>query len=324
MSFKAVQVHAFGGEKSLEVHECEVPKVERGQVLVKLRAAGVNPVDTYIRSGTYVPSPALPWTPGKDAAGEVETVGEGVQSLKAKDRVWLSDALKGTYAQYTVVTADNAHLLPGQYSFAEGAALWTHYATAYHAVFHIGKVQPGETVLVHGATGGVGLACIYWASQIKGVKIIGTGGSEEGRKLLKEVGAELVFDHTDPNYIQQIKTQTDNKVDVVMEMLANVNLNNDLDLLGVGGRVCVIGNRGVLNTFNPRAVMGKRLAVLGVMLTRTTPTERTEIIEAIQKGLKENSLKPKIYNIYPLAEAPQTHIDVMKSHVGKIVIDPWM
>jgi len=322
-------VRNFGEPDVLRVEEVPVPVPAPGQVLVKLHAAGVNPVETYQRSGNYAAKPNLPWTPGKDGAGIVESVGEGVTNVKAKERVWLSSALTGTYAQYCLAPHDGVHPLPEPHSFAQGASLWTAYATAYHGLFHIGEpAKEGGTLLVHGASGGVGLATLEWAKLIPGIKVIGTAGTEEGLKLVLAHGADVAFNHREPGYTDKIKAATGGKgVDIIMEMLANVNLNMDLQILAKLGRVCVVGCRGTVDGFNPRLLMQLRASVRGVMLSNVTDAEKTEIIKGINNALKQNKINPIVGKNYPLAAAPQAHIDIMNppagGQSGKVIILPW-
>ncbi|HUR98820.1 MAG TPA: NADPH:quinone reductase, partial [Pyrinomonadaceae bacterium] len=292
------------------------------QVLVGIQAVGVNPVDTYLRSGNYANAPTPPYTPGKDGAGVVERVGDGVTKFKAGDRVYTAGSISGTYAEYSL--CDEAHLgmLPGNVSFAEGAGIWTPYATAYRAIFQKAGAKNGETVLIHGASGGVGIAAIQWAKNA-GLKVIGSASSDEGTKLVKAQGADHVVDHTRDDHLAEVRTVTEDKgVDIIIEMLANVNLAKDFDALAMFGRISVVGNRGSLD-FNPRLIMGKDAAVYGMSLFNAPAEAMSEIHEAIFEGLSEGYLKPVIGEAIPLAEAPRAHRQVIESKAfGKIILIP--
>jgi NADPH2:quinone reductase len=320
---KAIRVHQFGGPEVLKFEDVPDPKPGPQQVVVAVRAVGINPVETYVRSGSYAFKPQLPYTPGADAAGVIESVGAEVRSFKPGDRVWVNgtaDARNGTYAQKILCNPNNVFPLPGSLSFQQGAAVGVPYITSYHALFQVARAIAGETVLVHGATGGVGIACVQLAIS-RGLVVIGTGGTEEGRNLVREQGAQHVLDHTLPGYLDTISAITDgNGVNVVCEMLANVNLAKDLKVLAKRGRVAVIGSRGTIE-IDPRDLMKAHGAVLGVMAG--TEAERTEATAATTAGLFNGTLRPIVDVEYPLAEASKAHQDVMSGgSKGKIVLLP--
>ena len=291
---KAILVRQFGGPEVLKLEEVVDPTPGPKQVVVKTRAIGVNPVDTYIRSGTYAFKPPLPYTPGADAAGVIESVGAEVKTFGPGDRVWVketADAAHGTYAQKILCNLNNIFPLPESISFSQGAAVNVAYTTAYHALFQVARALPGERVLVHGATGGVGIACVQLALA-RGLIVIGTGGTDAGRKLVREQGAQHVLDHTSPGYLDMIKEITEgNGVDVVCEMLANVNLAKDLQILAKRGRIAVIGNRGSIE-INPRDLMKSHGAILGVMAGNEA--ERNEATAAVTAGLFNRTLRPVV------------------------------
>eukprot|EP01123_Difflugia_compressa_P013968 TRINITY_DN681_c1_g1_i2.p1 TRINITY_DN681_c1_g1~~TRINITY_DN681_c1_g1_i2.p1 ORF type:complete len:381 (+),score=69.02 TRINITY_DN681_c1_g1_i2:142-1143(+) len=327
---KSILVRQFGGPEVLVVEEVPIPQPGSKQVLVKVYSAGVNPVETYQRSGQYAALPPLPWVPGKDAAGVVESVGSDVTTVKPHQRVWLSASDTGTYAQYCLAPAASVHPLPDKYTFAQGAALWTPYATAYHGLFHIGQPpdQGKYTLLVHGASGGVGIATLQLAKIKPDVTVIGTAGTEEGVKLVLSNGADFAFNHREPNYTNKIMEATGGKgVDIILEMLANVNLNNDLTLLAKGGCVCVVGNRGAIDGFNPRLLMQKRSSVRGVMLSQITDQEKKEIIEGLNSALVNEKINPHEGLHYTLTDAPVCHNHIINppsgGQGGKLTIHPW-
>src|SRR5438067_6946880 len=238
---KAIRIEQFGEPEVMRLADLSEPQPAADQVLVRLRAIGINPVDTYIRAGRYARKPGLPYTPGSDGAGEVEAVGENVTRFKKGDRVYLSGSVSGTYAELALCKPEDVHPLPDNTRFEQGAALGVPYATAYRALFFRGAARAGETVLVHGATGGVGTAALQLA-RAAGLRVLGTGGTDEGRKLAHEQGAHGVFDHHASDYVEQILRATDGHgVDLILEMLANVNLGKDLTMLAKHGRVVVIG-----------------------------------------------------------------------------------
>lgn len=318
----AIQVHQFGGPEVLALHEIPAPKPGPGEVLVRVRAAGVNPYDTYMRSGSYAIKPALPYTPGSDAAGTVEAVGQGITSVKPGDRVYTATTVSGAYAEYALALESQVHPLPAKTSFAQGAGLWVPYGTAYTALHHHAAARAGETVLIHGASGGVGVAAVQFA-RAQGLAVMGTAGTERGLDLVKQQGAHQAFDHSKVGYTEEILKATGGKgVDVVLEMLANVNLAADLKLLALHGRVIVIGNRGEIS-INPRELMTRRAMIRGFTLWAATATESAEIHAAVAAGLENGTLRPIVGKELPLKDAPQAHRDVMSSGAyGKIVLVP--
>jgi len=319
---KAIRVHQFGGPEVLKLDEIPTPKPDAGQVLVRVRAAGVNPYDTYMRAGTYAIKPHLPYTPGSDAAGTVEAVGTGVTKVKAGDRVYTAQTLTGAYAEYALALEDQVHRLPQNISFEQGAGVWVPYGTAYHALYHFAKPRAGETVLVHGASGGVGTASLQIARAI-GLTVFGTAGTDKGLELVKREGAHQAFNHTKAGYQDEImKASGARGVDVILEMLANVNLGGDLKMLALHGRVVVIGSRGDV-TITPRDIMSRRASVLAFTLWATPPAEVTEIHAGLIAGLENGTLRPCVGKQLPLAEAARAHKEILEpGAAGKIVLVP--
>ena len=319
---KAIRVSAYGGPSVLKLGEVPAPEPGPGQVLVRNHAVGVNPVDTYLRSNTDNRGPKLPYTPGSDAAGVVEAVGAGVTAVKAGDRVYLGGTVTGAYAELSLCEQTQVHALPGPVSFAQGAAMNVPYATAFHALFHRAHGEAGESVLVHGASGGVGIAAVQLA-RARGLMVIGTAGTDRGRKMVAEQGAHHVLDHTAPGYLDELLKLTGGQgVDVILEMLANVNLQKDFGALAMRGRIAVIGNRGTVE-INARLAMNKDAAILGMALFHATPAQLAGIHAALGEGLDNGTLRPAIAQELPLAQAPRAHEAVMEAgHHGKIVLVP--
>jgi NADPH2:quinone reductase len=309
---KAIRIHEFGGPDVLKVEDVPEPSPAAGQVLVRVRAAGVNPVDTYIRSGVHAVKPGLPYTPGL----------EGVKRFSVGQRVYTAGSLTGTYAELALCEESQCHALPERVTFAQGAAVFTPYVTAYRALFHRANARPGETVLVHGASGGVGTAAVQLA-RAAGLRVFGTAGTDEGRRLVLEQGAHEVLDHRAPDYLEQLGRLTDGRgADVILEMLANVNLDKDLGALAKGGRVVVIGSRGTVE-INPRQAMTRDAAVLGMTLFNASPQELASIHAALGAGLEAGTLRPVVGRELPLAEAARAHEEVLKPGAyGKIVLVP--
>ncbi len=319
---KAISVEEFGEPEVLELREVEDPPVGPGQVLVEVRAAGVNPVDTYIRTGTYSVVPQRPYVPGLDAAGVVAAVGDTVEGISVGDRVYASHPETGTYAEKSVFVGENVHPLPDNVSFPKGAALGVPYVTAYRALYGRAEARPGDTVLVHGATGGVGTAAVQWA-RAGGMRVLGTGGSPGGREMLHDQGVDGVFDHHDDSYMDRIAGAAgDSGVDVILEMLANRNLGGDLELLGDNGRVMVIGCRGEVER-TPRDLMDRDADIRGVLIFNTPDPALERIHRALRRNLRRGRLDPVIARTFPLGEAAEAHRAVAAGGArGKIVLLP--
>ena len=317
---KAIRVHGFGDPDVMKLEETPDVKAGAGQVVIRVYAAGVNPVDTYIRQGTYAIEPDLPYTPGIDAAGTIESVGAGVENVAVGDRVYAAGTLSGAYAEHALCNASQVHPLPDNVSFAQGAGIFIPYATAYRGLFQRARAVAGEVVLVHGSSGGVGTAAVQLAREA-GLTVIGTCGSDRGQALVAEQGAHHVLDHHDPNYLQQVMDLTDGRgVDVILEMLANVNLGNDLSLLAREGRVVVIGSRGTVE-INPRDAMARDACILGMVLLNAPEDVQASIHAGLFAGLENGTLRPVVGQEIPLDEAPRAHEAVMAPGAyGKIVL----
>ena len=317
---KAIRVHEFGGPEVLKLGEVPTPKPSTGEVLVRIHAAGVNPYDTYMRAGTYALKPSLPYTPGSDAAGVVEAVGDGVKKVKRGDRVYTARTLTGAYAEYALALEEQVHHLPGKIDFKQGAGIWVPYGTAYHALYHAAKAHASETVLVHGASGGVGIAALQIARAV-GLNVLGTAGTPKGLELAKQEGAHQVFDHRKAGYQEEILQATTNRgVDIILEMLANVNLSSDTKLLANNGRIIVIGSRGEV-TINPRELMSRRASIRAFTLWAITATEEADIHAGLIAGLENGTLRPVVGKVLPLAEAARAHKEILEpGSAGKIVL----
>jgi len=317
---KAIRVHEFGDPEVLRLEDVPTPQPGPGQMLIRMRAIGVNPVETYIRAGTYARLPVLPYTPGNDGAGVVEQIGSDVSEFRPGDRVYVAGSVSGTYAEFALCKTEQVHRLPENVSFAQGAAMGTPYATAYRGLFQRADAEPGETVLVHGASGGVGTAAVQLA-RARGLRVFGTAGSDEGRKLAREQGAHEVFDHGAPDHFEQIMQATGGRgVDVIVELLANVNLGKDLTILAKGGRVAIIGSRGRVE-IDPRDTMQRDVDLRGMVLPNTPSAEMASIHAALAAGLENGTLRPVIGKEFPLVEAAQAHRAVMEAvALGKIVL----
>jgi NADPH2:quinone reductase len=318
---KAIRIHAFGGPEALQFEQTPDPKAGPGQVVVRAKAIGVNPVDVYIRSGNYGER-TFPLTPGADAAGVVESIGPDVKSVKVGDRVYSYGSLSGAYAERILCKENQVHLLPEKVSFSQGAAVGVPYMTAYYGLFYRGHALAGETVLVHGASGGVGIAAVQLA-RARGLTVIGTVGTPKGRDLALKEGAHQVLYHSVATYLDELMTLTQGKgVNLVLEMAAHLNLGKVLKVLSSGGRVVVIGSRGPVN-IDPRDTMIRHADIRGMSLMTVSEEEISHVQAALGAGLENGSLRPVVGKEIPLSEASKAHDEVMKPGAyGKIVLVP--
>ncbi|HLY08900.1 MAG TPA: NADPH:quinone reductase [Planctomycetota bacterium] len=322
---KAIRVHAFGGPDVLRLEDVPVPEAGPGQVLVRVQAVGVNPVDATIRNGAYK-NVVPPYTPGSDAAGLVVAAGPGVTHVKAGDRVFItgttSPSFTGAYAEFTLSRAGQVHPLPAPLTFPQGAAIYVPYGTAYRSLVQRARAQAGETVFVHGASGGVGIASVQIARAM-GLRVIGSAGTDRGRELVLQQGAHHVLDHQAPDYLGQLTALTDGRgPDVILEMASHHNLGKDLTVLAKYGRIVIIGCRGPVE-INPREAMMKDAAILGMHLGNPTDSEAAAIWAGLAAGFSNRTLQPVIGKEFPLAQAAQAQQAVMEQKAyGKIVLIP--
>jgi len=308
---RAIRVHEFGDPDVLLLEESPQPEPVEGEVLIRVQAAGVNPFETYVRAGLYGELPALPYTPGADGAGTRVDTGE---------RVYLTGSLSGTYAEYALCRAEDVRPLPDDLSYAQGAALGVAYATAFRALFQRAAATAGERVLIHGASGGVGLATVQLALAA-GLDVTGTAGSEAGSDLVAAQGAVHVLDHRDPGHLDAALDLAGGRgFDLIVEFLANENLAHDLKALAPRGRIIVVGSRGSVDV-DARDLMNAEGAVLGMRLPNARPEEIAAARAAVDAGLRSGVLKPVVGRELPLAEAPRAHRLLMeRPALGKLVL----
>jgi len=319
---KAIVVHEFGAPEVMKLEEIPVPKPGPGQVVVRIRAAGVNPFDTYMRAGTYAIKPPLPYVPGGEGAGVVDSVGEGVKRVKPGDRVYVAHPITGTYAEYTLALESQALRLPERISFQQGAGIYVACGTAYHALYHHAKAHASQTLLVHGASGGVGIAAVQIARAM-GMTVIGTAGTDKGLELVRREGAHHAFNHRHTGYHEEIMIATNGRgVDVILEMAAQINLGNDLKLLARHGRVIVIGSRAEV-TIMPRDLMARSASVRGFTLWNISDADAADVYAGLGAGLESGAVRPVVGKELPLGDAPRAHKEIMEPGAfGKIVLIP--
>ena len=320
-----IQAGRFGDTSVLRVAESDPPEPAAGQVRLRVHAAGVNPADTYILGGSYAfYRPSIPYTPGFDAAGTVDATGSGVTGLKAGERVFaapLGLRHSGSYAEFMTCDAASVHPLPAHLSFGQGASVGIPYLTAYRALFQRGGLNGGETVLIHGASGGVGIPCVQLAVAC-GATVIGTAGSEAGRLLVAAQGAHHVLDHTKPGYLDEVASVTDGRgVQLIVEMAADQNLESDFTALAKYGRIVVVGSRAPIS-FTPRLTMIAEADIRGTALWNMSRVDVSRATDAVAQHLARGSAVPVVARSFPLERAAAAMDAVRSSRArGKLVLD---
>lgn len=322
---KAIVARAFGGPEVLRLEDVPDPVPGPGQIRVRVHAIGVNPYDTYMRSGSYATKPSLPYTPGADAAGVIDALGDEVAGWRVGDRVYVGGTTispaYGAYAELALCLPHQVHRLPEGATLAQGAAINVPYVTAWRALFDCARARAGDRLFIHGASGGVGLAVAQMA-RAAGLDVIGSAGSEEGRALVAR-WAQHVVDHRAPGYVDRVRDLTGGQgPDIIVEMLANVNLDADLGVIARGGRIVIVGNRGRIE-IDPRQIMMRHSIVTGTHLWSLPDDAIARAHHGIVAGLESGALSPVIAMELPLAGAARAHEMVMGTAArGKIVLVP--
>ncbi len=321
---KAVRVHFTGGPEVLRLEDLPVPTPAAGQVLIRVEAAGVNFVDVYHRTGLY--QLPLPLTPGREAAGVVERVGNGVTSLKAGDRV-VSESVIGGYAEYALVAAEWAVPLPVEVDSRLGAAVMLQGLTAHYLAHSTYPLSPGDTCLVHAAAGGVGLLLCQIASRL-GARVIGTAGTEEKARLARGAGASDVILYTEVDFVAETKRLTGGAgVQVVYDSVGRTTFLKGLDCLVPRGLMVLYGqSSGPVEPLPPQVLNQKG----SLYLTRPTlahyvaaTTELHRRTEELLGWVQDGSLKVRIGQEFPLEGAADAHQALEgRRTTGKVLLIP--
>ncbi|KNC80284.1 hypothetical protein SARC_07349 [Sphaeroforma arctica JP610] len=323
ISYTACRIHEFGGPDVMKIEKCELPDLKYGQVVVDIKSAGINPAETYIRSGIYHLLPELPYTPGKDGSGVVAHVGDGVEGLSAGDRVYVEDSITGTYADKAVCEAKHVHALPENLSFQQGSALGIPYGTAYRALKLRAHLSSGERLLINGASGGVGLAAVQLAVGY-GATVVGIAGSSKGCEAVLKQGAAACFLRDDTDLTTKIRDVMPDGADVILEMRANKHLSTDIDLVARHGRIVVVGNQATSeHSINPRALMVNESSVIGCNYWISSEKDLQATNEAIGLALRNGTAKPTVGEVYSLENVQKAHeaiVSPTRTASGKMVL----
>ncbi len=323
---KAIRVHQYGGPEVLRYEKVPEPVPEAGEVLVQVRAAGVNFADTLARRGLYPTLTPPPFIPGFEIAGTVVAVGAGVEGITIGQRV-MGFAPKGGYAELAVMPAKGAMPIPERISFEEAAAFPIAFLTAYHALKTFGRLQEGETVLIHAAGGGVGTAAVQLA-KLWGGQVFATVGSDEKLSRVRALGADIVHNYRTGDFLEAVKGWTGGRgVEVVVESVGGEVFEQSLRSLAPDGRLIAVGlSSGIQPKLHLGLVIMNRLSVIGMHLGSMT-VKRPELIGASARELigllAEGKIKPIVGHVFPLKEASEAHrLLEGRGSYGKLVLTP--
>ena len=323
---KAVRVHEFNMDVPMRVDEVEDAKPGPGEVLVKAGAVGVNPVDLAIRAAKhpYAKLVTPPYIPGAEAAGEIIALGEGVEGWRIGQRVY-GRAMGGSYAENVRLVADATAELPEAYSYEEGACITVAFYTAWNALVIKAGAGPGETVLVQGGAGGVGMAAIQLAKRL-GCRVFATVSSDAKANFCREMGADETINYREEDFAERCMELTGGRgVDVIVELCACDNFDKDLDAIRVDGKIIVIGTgtgKGPGAEFRVPAVMTKDAVVLGLAVVNLFP-KMPELVRRFTPLLREGAFRVNVDKASRFEEANEAHDYVLEGQfLGKVVLVP--
>jgi len=323
---KAVNVEEFGEPEVLIYGEAERPAPGEGEVLIEVKSAGINYADTMRRRNQYVERQTLPFTPGSEVSGVVSELGANVEGLSVGDRV-VTLLGTGGYAEYAVAPAASVIPLPEGLGFDEAAAIPLQGLTAYHCIKTSGALQPGESVLVHAAAGGVGTLAIQMAKLLGAGTVIATASSSEKLDLAKSLGADVLIDYTKDGWVDEVREATGGKgADVILEMVGGDFLTQNLKCLAIFGRMVVFGAAsGERGTIVPVDLMKRCHAVVGFYLPQimSRPDLLGPSLKEILGWISTSEVKLTIGATYPLEKAAEAHADLEgRRTTGKLVLNP--
>ncbi len=317
---KAIEIREPGGPEVLQIGELPKPEPAPGQVLVKVHAAGVNRPDILQRQGGYPPPPGAPLTPGLEIAGEVMSAGT---RYKVGDRV-CALVPGGGYAEYAVVAEDNALPVPPGFSMIEAAAIPETYFTVWTNVFERGGLKPGETILIHGGSSGIGTTAIQLAKAF-GSKVAVTAGSDAKCKECLTLGADVAINYKTQDFVEELKTRAI-APEVILDMVGGEYVARNLRCIAMHGRLVNIAfQKGSKVEIDLLPIMLKRLTLTGSTLRPRTVGEKAAIARALEARVwplfAAGTCKPVIFKTFPLADAAGAHrLMETSGHVGKIVL----
>ncbi|AZH26783.1 NADPH:quinone reductase [Haloplanus aerogenes] len=321
---KAIRYHEHGDADVLTVDDVPTPEPRADEVLVRVHAASVNPIDTYVREGGVEPAGGLPHVGGADVAGVVEAVGDDVEGFAVDDRVFATGLglfESGSYAEYVAAPAESLASLPDEVSFVEGAAAAMAFATAWRGLVGRGELEVGDACLVQGGAGGVGHAAVQIAAHA-GATVVATA-SDGDEAFVRGLGADGVVDYGGDDLADRVRDAAGGEIDVVLETHAAANITTDLDVLTRGGRIVVLGEEGPIR-IDPGASMTGKIADADVrfMSIMASRDDQQPILERVGPRLADGTFEVEIEATYPFEEAAEAQRHVLSSGSrGKVVLE---
>lgn len=323
---KLIKFEQYGGPEVLQLVEEEKPQPKDNEVIIEVKAAGVNYADTARREGQYVVPTALPYVPGSEVAGVIAEVGAGVKNFKEGMRVVALIESHG-YAEYVAVDERVLTPVPDGVSFEQAVALPLQGLSAYHVLKTMGRLEAGETVLIHAAAGGVGAIAVQLAKIFGAGKIIATASTAEKLAHAESLGATHLVNYTEDGWVEKVKDITGGKgVDVALEMVGGEVFNQTVKCLAPFGRLVIFGAAsGQQATFHPGQLMRRNQSVIGFFLPQIM--RKPELFQSSFKELlgymESGQLQLTIGGTYPLAEAAEVHrLLQSRKTIGKLVLTP--
>ena len=323
---KAVQLKEYGGPEVLNLVDIERPVPKGHEVLIEIKAIGVNYADTARREGQYVVKTPLPFIPGAEIAGIVAEVGENVTKVKPGTRI-VTLIESGGYAEFALADERALIPIPEQLDFHTAVALPLQGLSAYHILKTMGRLEKGESVLVHAAAGGVGTIAVQLAKLFGAGKIIATASSDEKLALAREMGADVLINYTEPDWEQQVLEATDGRgVNVALEMVGGEVFNKTVRCLATFGRLVIFGAAsGEQSRFYPSSLMARNQSVIGFFLPQIMRKQELLLPSLVEllTYLGEGKLKLTIGGVFPLEEAAQVHTLLQSRKTqGKLILEP--
>jgi putative PIG3 family NAD(P)H quinone oxidoreductase len=326
-----MRVAAFaapGGPEALQLGERPRPVPAAGEVLIRVAAAGVNRVDVLQRLGRYSPPHGPKDIPGVEVSGTVDACGPGAARFKAGDRV-CALVIGGGYAEYVAVPEGQVLPIPGTLDFIQAAAVPETFFTVWAAQYDHGQLKPGESLLVHGGSSGIGTTAIMLAKALGAGPIFATAGSPEKCRACEALGATRAIDYRREDFVAVVRDATGGRgVDVILDMVAGSYVPRNLELLADDGRLVFISamERDFTATFDVLQMMFRRLVITGISLRGQSIPRKTAIAERVERHawplLADGRIAPVIDTVYPLAEAAAAHARLESSgHIGKLVLE---
>lgn len=329
---KAAFIEQTGPASSIQYGELPVPEITESQVLVQVGAVSVNPIDLYIRSGLVAANLPSPYVIGSDLAGTVEAVGAKVTRFKVGDRVWgvqhSSAGHQGTFSELCAIDAPWLHAIPEDVRDEDAAAIALVGITAHLGIVREARLQPGETIFVHGGTGGVGSAVVQMAKAI-GARVIATAGGEEKVKRCRDLGADVVIDYRASDVASELQTAAAEGVDVFFETLREPDFDFAIGAMAPRGRMVVMAGRDARPEFPVGPFYVKGCSLHGFMLLKASAEEQQAAADDINRWLFAKQLRPLIDRVMPLSEAAEAHalqekqtLENQGNLTGKLVLTP--